>query len=228
MSSREHRLTPRDRLTHTPRCRSGRDQQLWRTSSMNRKTLVLPACRGLLAPALAACGGAGDGGGDDAIVVGTTDRSPPHQRSRPPSTRRTPMTRRLERLRQTFQTLMAAPRAAVSRSPTPPRSAASPTPATSTTVHAAQGPEVLRRRAADRRRREVLHRAGPRHQDQGRQRPRRPGLQRRRDRDPGRPRASSSTSRSPTPRSRTSSPRPPRPSSAGPLRARTSCATAST
>ncbi|MGW7273549.1 ABC transporter substrate-binding protein [Streptomyces sp. NPDC054864] len=41
---------------------------------MNRKTLVLPAVVGLLAPALAACGGAGDGGGDDAIAVGTTDR----------------------------------------------------------------------------------------------------------------------------------------------------------
>ncbi len=42
---------------------------------MNRKTLVLPALAGLLAPTLAACGGvdAGDSGGD-AIVVGTTDR----------------------------------------------------------------------------------------------------------------------------------------------------------
>ncbi|MFG2027983.1 ABC transporter substrate-binding protein [Streptomyces sp. NPDC048825] len=42
---------------------------------MNRKTLVLPAVIGLLAPVLAACGGSGNGGGsDDAIVVGTTDR----------------------------------------------------------------------------------------------------------------------------------------------------------
>ncbi|MCX5598084.1 ABC transporter substrate-binding protein [Streptomyces phaeochromogenes] len=42
---------------------------------MNRKTLVLPAVIGLLAPVLAACGGSdsGDNGGD-AIVVGTTDR----------------------------------------------------------------------------------------------------------------------------------------------------------
>ncbi|MEV5431261.1 ABC transporter substrate-binding protein [Streptomyces sp. NPDC052701] len=42
---------------------------------MNRKTLVLPAVIGLLAPVLAACGGT-DGGSesDDAIVVGTTDR----------------------------------------------------------------------------------------------------------------------------------------------------------
>ncbi|MFF0201662.1 ABC transporter substrate-binding protein [Streptomyces sp. NPDC005017] len=42
---------------------------------MNRKTLVLPAVIGLLAPVLAACGGtdgAGDGGGS--IAVGTTDR----------------------------------------------------------------------------------------------------------------------------------------------------------
>jgi peptide/nickel transport system substrate-binding protein len=42
---------------------------------MNRKTLVLPAVIGLLAPVLAACGGSGSGSGDgDAIVVGTTDR----------------------------------------------------------------------------------------------------------------------------------------------------------
>ena len=42
---------------------------------MNRKTLVLPAVIGLLAPVLAACGGTDSGsGGGDAIVVGTTDR----------------------------------------------------------------------------------------------------------------------------------------------------------
>ncbi|MBO4260493.1 ABC transporter substrate-binding protein [Streptomyces griseorubiginosus] len=42
---------------------------------MNRKTMVLPAVVGLLAPVLAACGGSGSGsGGGDAIVVGTTDR----------------------------------------------------------------------------------------------------------------------------------------------------------
>ncbi|MET7473971.1 ABC transporter substrate-binding protein [Streptomyces sp. NPDC005648] len=41
---------------------------------MNRKTLVLPAVVGLLAPVLAACGGSGSGsGGGSAIVVGTTD-----------------------------------------------------------------------------------------------------------------------------------------------------------
>ncbi|OON82275.1 ABC transporter substrate-binding protein [Streptomyces tsukubensis] len=42
---------------------------------MNRKTLVLPAVIGLLAPVLAACGGSDGGGNDDKpIVVGTTDR----------------------------------------------------------------------------------------------------------------------------------------------------------
>ena len=42
---------------------------------MNRKTLVLPAVVGVLAPVLAACGGSGSGsGGGNAIVVGTTDR----------------------------------------------------------------------------------------------------------------------------------------------------------
>ncbi|MFD8738464.1 ABC transporter substrate-binding protein [Streptomyces sp. NPDC059618] len=42
---------------------------------MNRKTLVLPAVVGLLAPVLAACGGsAGGGNSGDAIVVGTTDQ----------------------------------------------------------------------------------------------------------------------------------------------------------
>ncbi|MFC9291352.1 ABC transporter substrate-binding protein [Streptomyces sp. NPDC057052] len=42
---------------------------------MNRKTLVLPAVAGLLAPVLAACGGSDSGSGSgDAIVVGTTDR----------------------------------------------------------------------------------------------------------------------------------------------------------
>ncbi|MEU6552506.1 ABC transporter substrate-binding protein [Streptomyces sp. NPDC046915] len=42
---------------------------------MNRKTLVLPAVAGLLAPVLAACGGDSSGSkSGDAIVVGTTDR----------------------------------------------------------------------------------------------------------------------------------------------------------
>ncbi|MEU4211154.1 ABC transporter substrate-binding protein [Streptomyces sp. NPDC026206] len=41
---------------------------------MNRKTLVLPAVAGLLAPVLVACGGSEGAGGAKAIVVGTTDR----------------------------------------------------------------------------------------------------------------------------------------------------------
>ncbi|WP_282701605.1 ABC transporter substrate-binding protein [Streptomyces sp. CC219B] len=42
---------------------------------MNRKTLVLPAVIGLLAPVLAACGGSDSGSGSGgAIVVGTTDQ----------------------------------------------------------------------------------------------------------------------------------------------------------
>jgi peptide/nickel transport system substrate-binding protein len=41
---------------------------------MNRKTLVLPAVVGLLAPILAACGGTGSGSDGKAIVVGTTDQ----------------------------------------------------------------------------------------------------------------------------------------------------------
>ncbi|MFF6782298.1 ABC transporter substrate-binding protein [Streptomyces sp. NPDC012510] len=42
---------------------------------MNRKTLVLPAVIGLLAPVLAACGATDSAGGSgDTIVVGTTDR----------------------------------------------------------------------------------------------------------------------------------------------------------
>ncbi len=43
---------------------------------MNRKLLVLPAVVGLIAPALAACGGSsgGSGGSGDTIVVGTTDK----------------------------------------------------------------------------------------------------------------------------------------------------------
>jgi peptide/nickel transport system substrate-binding protein len=42
---------------------------------MNRKTLVLPAVIGLLAPVLAACGGSDSGSDrDGAIVIGTTDR----------------------------------------------------------------------------------------------------------------------------------------------------------
>ena len=41
---------------------------------MNRKTLVLPAVVGLLAPVLAACGASGNDGGRATIAVGVTDR----------------------------------------------------------------------------------------------------------------------------------------------------------
>lgn len=78
---------------------------------MNRKTLVLPAVVGLLAPALAACGGAGDGGGDDAIAVGTTDRfatSPEVPAPFDPAYAYDAGSWNI--LRQTVQTLMAMPR----------------------------------------------------------------------------------------------------------------------
>ncbi|MFE6161523.1 ABC transporter substrate-binding protein [Streptomyces sp. NPDC056486] len=78
---------------------------------MNRKTLVLPALVGLLAPALAACGGAGDGGGDDAIAVGTTDvfsTSPEVPAPFDPAFAYDAGSWNI--LRQTFQTLMASPR----------------------------------------------------------------------------------------------------------------------
>ncbi|MFF1697972.1 ABC transporter substrate-binding protein [Streptomyces sp. NPDC058257] len=78
---------------------------------MNRKTLVLPALAGLLAPALAACGGAGDGGGDDAIAVGTTDvfsTSPEVPAPFDPAFAYDAGSWNI--LRQTVQTLMASPR----------------------------------------------------------------------------------------------------------------------
>ncbi|MGW5863850.1 ABC transporter substrate-binding protein [Streptomyces sp. NPDC055239] len=77
---------------------------------MNRKTLVLPALVGLLAPALAACGGA-DSGGDDAIAVGTTDvfsTSPEVPAPFDPAFAYDAGSWNI--LRQTVQTLMASPR----------------------------------------------------------------------------------------------------------------------
>ncbi|MFC7467268.1 hypothetical protein ACFQVA_06125 [Actinomadura keratinilytica] len=60
---------------------------------MNRKTLVLLAVVGLLAPVLAACGGSdGADQGGDAIVVGTTDRFAASQDAPAPSTRPPPTT----------------------------------------------------------------------------------------------------------------------------------------
>src|SRR6478672_6717707 len=45
-----------------------------RTTTMNRKLLVLPALLGVMTPLLTGCGGSGGGsGGGKAIVVGTTD-----------------------------------------------------------------------------------------------------------------------------------------------------------
>ncbi|MFD4482334.1 MULTISPECIES: ABC transporter substrate-binding protein [unclassified Streptomyces] len=78
---------------------------------MNRKTLVLPAVVGLLAPALAACGGSGNGGGDDAITVGTTDRfSTSAEIPAPFDPAYAYDAGSWNVVRQTVQTLMAAPR----------------------------------------------------------------------------------------------------------------------
>lgn len=60
---------------------------------MNRKTMVLTAAAGLLAPALSACGSASGGGaGTGAIVVGTTDRFEAADYAPAPSTPPTPTT----------------------------------------------------------------------------------------------------------------------------------------
>ncbi|OAH11194.1 ABC transporter substrate-binding protein [Streptomyces jeddahensis] len=79
---------------------------------MNRKILVLAAVTGLLAPALAACGGS-DSGGDDgkAIVVGTTDRfSASADAPAPLDPAYAYDVGTWNILRQTLQTLMALPR----------------------------------------------------------------------------------------------------------------------
>ncbi|ARX82301.1 MULTISPECIES: ABC transporter substrate-binding protein [Streptomyces] len=78
---------------------------------MNRKTLVLPALIGLLAPTLAACGGSGSGDSDDPIAVGTTDRfavSKEVPAPFDPAYSYDAGTWNI--LRQTLQTLMAMPR----------------------------------------------------------------------------------------------------------------------
>ncbi|MEV0126686.1 ABC transporter substrate-binding protein [Streptomyces sp. NPDC050703] len=78
---------------------------------MNRKTLVLPAVIGLLAPALAACGGSGSGDGDDAIAVGTTDAFAISKEVPAPFDPAYAYdSGSWNLLRQTIQTLMAAPR----------------------------------------------------------------------------------------------------------------------
>ncbi|MFI8086840.1 ABC transporter substrate-binding protein [Streptomyces sp. NPDC086080] len=80
---------------------------------MNRKTLVLAAAMGLLAPALAACGdGDGGSGSGGTIVVGTTDRFTASKEDGPapldPAWAYDVGTWNI--LRQTVQTLMVQPR----------------------------------------------------------------------------------------------------------------------
>ncbi|MFG2678836.1 ABC transporter substrate-binding protein [Streptomyces sp. NPDC048392] len=79
---------------------------------MNRKTLVLPAVVGLLAPVLAACGGSDSGsGGGDPIVVGTTDRFSVSKEAPAPLDPAYAYDVGLWNvLRQTTQTLMVQPR----------------------------------------------------------------------------------------------------------------------
>ncbi|MGY0022764.1 ABC transporter substrate-binding protein [Streptomyces sp. cg35] len=79
---------------------------------MNRKTLVLPAVVGLLAPVLAACGGSDSGGSDgDGIAVGTTDRFvATKQEPAPFDPAYAYDAGSWNVLRQTVQTLMAMPR----------------------------------------------------------------------------------------------------------------------
>ncbi|MFJ3211673.1 ABC transporter substrate-binding protein [Streptomyces flaveolus] len=79
---------------------------------MNRKTLVLPAVVGLLAPVLAACGGSdGGSGGGDAIVVGTTDRFTASEEAPAPLDPAYAYdVGSWNLLRQTVQTLMIQPR----------------------------------------------------------------------------------------------------------------------
>ncbi|WP_405809372.1 ABC transporter substrate-binding protein [Streptomyces sp. NBC_00210] len=78
---------------------------------MNRKTLVLPAVIGLLAPVLVACGAADGGSGDGAaIVVGTTDQFVANEDTPAPLDPAYAYdTGAWNVLRQTLQTLMHAP-----------------------------------------------------------------------------------------------------------------------
>jgi peptide/nickel transport system substrate-binding protein len=79
---------------------------------MNRKTLVLPAVAGLLAPVLAACGGSDSGSSSgDAIVVGTTDRfTAPKDAPAPLDPAYAYDVGTWNILRQTVQTLMTTPK----------------------------------------------------------------------------------------------------------------------
>ncbi|MFF4895799.1 ABC transporter substrate-binding protein [Streptomyces sp. NPDC001068] len=77
---------------------------------MNRKTLVLAAVAGLLAPVVTACGGT-EGGGGGAIVVGTTDRfTATKEAPAPLDPAYTYDTNSWNLLRQTVQTLMIEPK----------------------------------------------------------------------------------------------------------------------
>ena len=102
---------------------------------MNRKTLVLPAVAGLLAPVLAACGGSERGRSGGAIVVGTTDRfAAAEDAPAPLDPAYAYDAGTWNILRQTVQTLMPARAATASPCPKRPRAAASPTPATRATA----------------------------------------------------------------------------------------------
>ncbi|MFE8950652.1 ABC transporter substrate-binding protein [Streptomyces sp. NPDC007856] len=76
---------------------------------MNRKTLALSAAAGLLTPVLAACGGSG--GGNETVVVGTTDRfTATREAPAPLDPAYTYDTSSWNLLRQTIQTLMIMPK----------------------------------------------------------------------------------------------------------------------
>ena len=153
---------------------------------MNRKTLVLPAVIGLLAPVLAACGGS-DSGGED----GNADRRRYHRPVRcleggPGPVRPRVRLRRglLERAAPDHPDLdghAARRRRAGARGRQDLRFHRHRQRAL--LLHPAQGPRVRRRHPRHRLGREVLHRPGARHQE--RQRLLRAALQRRHDRDQG-------------------------------------------
>src|SRR5690242_5612106 len=102
---------------------------------MNRKTLVLPAVVGLLAPVLAACGGSASGGDSgDAIVVGTTDQFTASKEAPAPFDPAYAYdVGTWNVLRQTVQTLMVQPRGDGEPQPEAAEKCGSPTAGTSAT-----------------------------------------------------------------------------------------------